>query len=153
MNDYSRRDAFRKAAAAGAAAIGAPAVLAAADDKPKANKEEQVHSQAEADSHGPRELFAVVDADGKLMRGLHAAGAKRLDVGTYEVTFKRDVRKGAYFATIGGHGYYGTPQTGQISVMGRANSPRAILVTTCDGKGDPVNAGFHLLVVCPDGYA
>lgn len=153
MSQFSRRQIIAKAATAGAAALGTPAVLSAADEPKKANKEDQIHSQADAENHGPRELFAVVDADGKLMRGLHAIAAKRLDIGTYEVTFKRDIRRGACVATIGGHGYYGLPQTGQIAVMGRANSPRAVLVTTCDGKGDPVNAGFHLVVICPDGFA
>jgi hypothetical protein len=71
----------------------------------------------------------------------------------YEVVFRRDVRKGVYLATIGGHAHEGVPPTGTISVQGRANNPKAVLVSTSDITGASVNREFHLLVVCPEGYA
>jgi hypothetical protein len=37
--------------------------------------------------------------------------------------------------------------------MGRATDPRGVLVYTTDQGGDPAATGFHLLVVCPEGYA
>jgi hypothetical protein len=155
MSSVTRREAMKRVAAAGAVGLGAGA--AAGDEapgkKPKANHEEPVHSKALPDTHGPRELFAVVDMNGRLQRGLHAVAARQLDVGTYEVIFSRDVRKGAYSATVGGHGYDGLPRAGVISVMGRASDPKGVLVFTSDVTGAPSNMGFHLLVLCPDGYA
>jgi hypothetical protein len=152
MTPITRREALQLTAAAGAVtALGATA--AAQPPKGKANQEPPVPSQASAESHGPRELFAVVDQDGGLKRGLHAVAAKKLEIGVYEVTFNRDVRRGAYLATIGGASYGGLPPVGQIGVMGRVNNPRGVLVTTTNADGDPVDAGFHLLVICPEGFA
>jgi hypothetical protein len=111
------------------------------------------HGKATADDHGPREMFAVVDRDGKLQRGMHVAAVRHLDRGFYEVEFRREVRRGVYLATIGGHGYEGLPPTGYIGVQGRSTNPKAVLVSTCNTLGENVNMGFHLLVVCPDGYA
>src|SRR5262245_27696610 len=98
MNTVSRRDAMKLAATTGAAAL-ATAAAAAGDpppQKPKVNNEPPVEGNATAESYGARELFAVVDWEGKLRRGLHAVSAKRLGLGYYEVVFDRDVRRGAY---------------------------------------------------------
>jgi hypothetical protein len=155
MTPITRRQALKLATAAGTVtALGATGTAANAQaQKGKANQEPPVHSSATADNHGPRELFAVVDTDGSLKRGLHAVGAKRLDIGTYEVIFNRDIRRGCYLATIGGASYGGLPPVGQIGVMGRANNPKAVLVTTTNSSGDPIDTGFHLLVISPEGYA
>jgi hypothetical protein len=153
MSGVTRRQALKLAA--GAAVVGTSVAVASAADgkKPKVNGEKPVPSKAVAESYGPRELFAVVDGEGNLRRGFHAVSAQRLDVGTYEVIFKRDVRRGVYLATPGGHSWGGFPPTAMIGVVGRASDPRGVLVITSDSDGDQVNAGFHLLVVCPDGYA
>jgi hypothetical protein len=155
MSTVSRRDAIKLAATAGAAALAASA--AEADEAPskntKANNETPAESTATAESYGARELFAVVDWKGKLMRGLHAVSAKRLGVGYYEVVFDRDVRRGAYVATSGGHGYVGVPVAAVANVMGRADNPRAVFVFVSNMVGAPLSAGFHLVVVCPEGFA
>ena len=155
MNPITRREALQLATAAGAAtALGAVVEAAAAQaQKGKPNQEEPVPSQAAADSRGPRELFAVVDQDGSLKRGLHAVASRMLEIGVYEVTFNRDIRRACYVATIGGVSYGGLPPVGQIGVMGRANNPKAVLVTTTDPSGNPLVSGFHLLVISPEGYA
>jgi hypothetical protein len=98
-------------------------------------------------------LFAVVDWEGKLRRGLHAVSAKRLGLGYYEVVFDRDVRRGAYVATTGGYGYEGVPPSAIANVMGRASNPRAVFVYVSDLTGSPLAAGFHLVVICPEGFA
>ena len=69
------------------------------------------------------------------------------------VIFKRDVRRGVYLATAGGHGYAGIPLSAVASVIGRTTNPRAVLVYMSDLQGDPLACGFHLLVVCPEGFA
>jgi hypothetical protein len=155
MNSVNRRDAMKLAAGAGVAALAGPAARAA--DPPakrgKHNNEPPVHSTAAAESNGPRELFAVVDSDGNLKRGMHAVSSLRLELGLYEVVFNRDVRRGVYLATPGGHAYTGVPVPAAASVTGRATNPRGVLVYTSDMQGDPLACGFHLLVVCPDGFA
>jgi hypothetical protein len=155
MNNVTRRQALQRVAAAGAVALAASAAGAAgpADQKPKHNSEPPIESQAKPENHGPRELFAVVDLEGNLRRGMHAVASKRLDIGVYEVVFNRDVRRGVYLATPGGHGYAGVPLSATTAVIGRANNPRAVLVYTTNVQGDAMATGFHLLVVCPDGYA
>jgi hypothetical protein len=153
MSRQTRRDAIKLAA--GAAIVGASVTVATAAEKKKSkvNQETPVDSKAVPENYGPREMFAVVDLNGNLRRGFHVLRATRLSLGIYEVIFKRDVRRGAYLATLGGHSWGGLPASGAIGVMGRANDPRGVVVVTSDGMGNQQDAGFHLLVVCPDGYA
>jgi hypothetical protein len=157
MKPSTRREVLARAAAAGAGVLGVAA--AAGQDAPaktprtKCNCEPVLHSKAGPDDHGPRELFAVVDAGGSLRRGMHVARVVILAPGIYEVVFRRDVRRGVYLATIGGHSYEGLPPTGYVSVEGRATNPRSVLVATANAQGENVSMGFHLLIVCPDGYA
>jgi hypothetical protein len=155
MKPMNRRELITKAAGVGSVSLVASAE-AAADPAPrsvKANHEDGVVSSAAAESCGARELFAVVDESGKLVRGLHAVSAKLLDVGCYEVVFARDVRRGAYVATAGGHGYSGVPVAAVANVMGRATNPRAVFVYVADMTGQPLASGFHLVVICPEGFA
>jgi hypothetical protein len=154
MSTVSRRDAMKLAATAGAAALAASAATAA--DPPlnkKANNETPVEGITTAETYGAQELFAVVDWEGKLRRGLHAVSATKLGIGYYEVVFDRNVRRGAYVATTGGHGYEGVPSAAVANVMGRANDPRGVFVFVSDLTGAPIAAGFHLVVICPEGFA
>jgi hypothetical protein len=155
MQRVNRRQAMKLVGASGAAVVAAATANAAdpSGKKSKANTEPPVESHASADSVGPREMFAVVDFEGNLKRGLHAVACKRLELGVYEVIFNRDVRRGVYLATCGGHGYEGVPLSAIATVMSRATNPRGVLVYTTGLQGDPIATGFHLLVVCPEGYA
>ena len=175
MNNMNRRDMVKLAAAAGAAALTGPAAQAADPpakkaagnpelvqrpksksnlaNTPKGNTEPVRESTTNAERYGPRELFAVVDADGILRRGMHVVSSQRLDLGLYEVIFNRDVRRGAYLVTPGGYGYSGIPLPAAATVAGRATDPRGVLVYITGLEGDPLASGFHLLVVCPEGFA
>jgi hypothetical protein len=152
MDTVSRRGALKLATAAGTAALAGSAV-AAADAPPKVNNEKPVESKAKAESYGARELFAVVDGQGNLVRGLHAVSAQSLGQGYYDVVFDRDIRRGAYVATTGGHGYVGVPVAAIANVMGRADNPRAVFVFTSNLNGSPVAVTFHLVVICPEAFA
>jgi hypothetical protein len=112
-----------------------------------------MHGQPSAAECGPRELVAAVDAGGTLRRGMHVAGVNYLGTGLYEVTFRRDVRRGVYLATVGGHTHEGLPPTGYVSVQGRSTNPRGVVVSTANSQGENVDMGFHLLVICPEGFA
>jgi hypothetical protein len=155
MDNLNRRDVMKLAATTGAVALAGSAAQAAGPptQKAKHNTEPPVQSTANPERFGPRELFAVVDSDGNLKRGMHVVSSLRLDRGLYEVVFSRDVRRGVYLVTPGGHGYTGIPLSAVASVTGRATNPRGVLVYMSDLQGDPLACGFHLLVVCPEGFA
>jgi hypothetical protein len=84
---------------------------------------------------------------------MHVISSQCLELGLYEVIFNRDVRRGVYLVTPGGYGYMGVPPSAAASVSGRATDPRGVLVYLSDLSGDPMASGFHLLVVCPEGFA
>src|SRR6516165_558746 len=106
MKPVTRRAVLTGAAAAGATVLGVAAAAAKPQDKRRgqqANGGPAAPSKANADDHGPRELFAVVDAGGTLRRGMHVATVGYLGRGLYEAIFRRDVRRGVYLATVGDH--------------------------------------------------
>jgi hypothetical protein len=95
-------------------------------------------------------MYAVVDANGALARGRRAVSAARLATGAYEVVFRRDVRRGAYVATIGLSGSAGSSLPGEITVVGRAGNDRGVFVTTHSSGGAAADLGFHLAVLGAD---
>ena len=76
--------------------------------------------------------------------------ATRLGTGAYEVVFRKDVRKGAYLATIGLSGAAGASLPGEITVVGRAGNDRGVFVTTHSSGGAAADLGFHLAVLGAD---
>ena len=95
-------------------------------------------------------MCAVVNANGTLARGRKAVSATRLATGAYEVVFRKDVRKGAYLATIGLSGSAGASLPGEITVVGRAGNDRGVFVTTHSSGGAAADLGFHLAVLGAD---
>src|SRR5262245_60556244 len=153
MSKMNRRKVLKMVGVTSAAVLATAKPVNAQTQKSKTNTEPVVPSQTSEERTGPRYSFAVVDRDGKLNRGLHAESARRLDVGVYEVIFSRDVRRGAYLSTTGGIDFAGLPLAASASVNGRATNPRGVVVFTTNLTSDPIDCGFHLLVVCPEGFA
>jgi hypothetical protein len=153
MSNVLRRGAIRLAAAAGAAALAGAGVTAAGQPlkRPKGNAEPPITGTATAENYGRRELFAVVDEAGNLKRGSHAVSSRQLDTGVYEVIFSRDVRRGVYLATPGGHGYVGIPPTAVASVVGRAMDPRGVLVYIANMEGTRSRPGSTPWLSAPTG--
>jgi hypothetical protein len=102
------------------------------------------------DDDDARTMYAVVTANGTLARGRRAVSAARLGTGAYEVVFRKDVRKGAYLATIGLSGSAGSSLPGEITVVGRAGNDRGVFVTTHSSGGAAADLGFHLAVLGAD---
>ncbi|PZG19428.1 hypothetical protein C1I95_11545 [Micromonospora craterilacus] len=94
-----------------------------------------------------RVLFAVVNADGDLVRGLGAATANRLRTGMYQVVFDQDVTGASCVGTVGLTGSTGLAPAGQIAVAGRTGIPNAVFVTTFDSAGAHADRPFHLAVL------
>jgi hypothetical protein len=94
-------------------------------------------------------LFAVVTSTGTLSRGYGALSSKHEGTGSYQVLFKRGLRKCAYVATLGSAGSTGTPPIGYAGVVGRNGHVNGVYVQTFDSSGNLTDAGFHIVVSCP----
>ena len=92
-------------------------------------------------------FFAVVEANGTLVRGVGAVSSARLGVGTYQVVFSQDVTGSAYLGTIGLTGNAGTSPAGQIAVVGRNGIPAGVYVQTFNATGAAADRSFHLSVL------
>lgn len=96
-----------------------------------------------------KDLFAVVDDTGELVRGRGAVSANSFSPipGTYEVFFDTDVSECAFIATVGVPGTIGQPP-GFIDTALRQTTPTAVLVKTRDSSGQFADRSFHLRIVC-----
>ena len=93
-------------------------------------------------------LWAVVAADGSLVRGRGATGARRAATGSFEVTFDTAVAACAYLGVVGATDGAATPPTGQITVGGSAAGDSVVLVETETSSGSNADRPFHLAVLC-----
>jgi hypothetical protein len=96
-------------------------------------------------------LFAVVSANGGLIRGDGAVSVTLLGLGLYQVVFNVPVNNGAFIGTIGLTGSVGVSPNGFISVVGRTNLAQGVFVQTWNSAGQPANRSFHLAVLVPSG--
>ncbi|MEQ4302431.1 hypothetical protein ABNF97_13730 [Plantactinospora sp. B6F1] len=95
------------------------------------------------------QIFAVVSANGGLIRGSQAVSVTLLGVGLYQVVFNVPVNNGAFVGTIGLTGSVGTSPSGFISVVGRTNLAQGVFVQTWNAANQPANRSFHLAVFLP----
>ncbi|GIG86455.1 hypothetical protein [Plantactinospora endophytica] len=95
------------------------------------------------------QLFAVVSANGGLIRHSQGVSATSLGVGLYQVVFTVPVANGAFLGTIGLTGSVGTSPSGFISVVGRTNLAQGVFVQTWNAANQPANRSFHLSVHLP----
>lgn len=91
-------------------------------------------------------FYAVVNGDGSLARGFEAVSAQRFSDGMYEVIFSHDITGSVYVATVGNSGSVGIEPTGEITVVGRFETPNGVFVTTTDSSGVFADRGFHLAI-------
>jgi hypothetical protein len=97
-----------------------------------------------------RPLWAVVNANGSLARGVGAVSAGRVDgpTGTYAVVFNRAVTNCAYIGTIGLSGTVGSSPPGEITVVRRFDNSAAVHVETHNSAGLSADRGFHVSISC-----
>jgi hypothetical protein len=86
-------------------------------------------------------LWAIVDWDGRLIRGSGVTGAQRLGTGKYQVDFNRNVSGCAQLGTV----ISATPF--QISYVGVSGRPQSIMASlgSAAGSGD---GAFYVAVFC-----
>ena len=90
-------------------------------------------------------LFAVVGADGTVVRGNGGAAVARLGPGSYEVTFAQPVATCAHVATLALAETAGA--TGQVGV-GPGATDGAVRVETETSSGSNADKAFHVAAVC-----
>ncbi|GHP00166.1 hypothetical protein KSF_102130 [Reticulibacter mediterranei] len=97
--------------------------------------------------------YAVVDANGSLVRGANVSTVNHLSTGRYEVTFNRDVSHCAYIATIGDPANALVSNPGLVYTAGGHGGNEGVYVETKNLGGGLTNFPFHLSVSCQGPYA
>src|SRR5947209_6430578 len=92
-------------------------------------------------------LFALVAGDGQLVRGRGVATTARVSIGSYTVSFDRDVSGCIYTATIGGRG--GVPPEPRFITTDLGGSMKTVTVEawSADARSH-ADTTFHLVVRC-----
>lgn len=95
-----------------------------------------------------RPIFAVVNSNGTLARGVATSSTLRQGAGNYRVTFTRDISTCAFNGTLGGAGG-GFPPIGTIGItFSDTATPDDIYVETRNSAGTLTDASFHVSVSC-----
>jgi hypothetical protein len=102
--------------------------------------------------------FAVVNADGSVARAMKGVLAGHNGTGAYTVVLPGDIKTCAYSVTAGA-GDASVPVPAVATAVMKPISfgpPRvrpahtSVLIATYDHAGQPIDAGFHLVVQCED---
>jgi hypothetical protein len=95
-----------------------------------------------------RRMWAVVDVDGTLVRGVNVATTHRQHTGSYRIEFTEPITGCAWIATAGppGNGTY--PPAVFITVIGSGLSDSRLFVNPRDATGTLVDAAFHVAILC-----
>lgn len=99
-------------------------------------------------------LWAVVDGEGKLIRGSAGASAQQLFKesfvdGAYAVDFGEDVSECAMLATLANIDDSNlNPPDGEIGTAPRSEDPNSVFIKTLDSEGNEKDLSFHLAVFC-----
>jgi hypothetical protein len=99
----------------------------------------------------PPPNWAVIDANGTLVRGVSTTSSVRLGTGRYEVSFNKDVRQCAYTATIGDRANGLVYSPGLVFTAGGHLSNNGVYVETKNLGGGLTDYPFHLDVNCGEG--
>ena len=96
---------------------------------------------------GSAQMFAVVDFDGTLARGKGALSAVRVNDGSYQVFFARNVTACAYTATEGSPANsFPAIAIMQVAIVAGSSNGVYVLARTLDGGTS--DRPFHLYVDC-----
>lgn len=138
-------DARQPDSARGGPAAGQPAI--SPEDARKAR--EAMKAGPSANAVPGAVSFAVVNANGTLVRGFDAVSVTKYGPGEYQVIFSRDVRRSGYVATVGRYDDCCIPPGGEVSVAPRLSTPNGVFVQTRSSSGALSDRGFHLIVADP----
>ncbi|HYK01737.1 MAG TPA: hypothetical protein VE974_08275 [Thermoanaerobaculia bacterium] len=91
-----------------------------------------------------RQYWAVIERNGKIVRGRNVVSAQRLATGQYEVIFNDNMTNGVYQATIGRPGI-ATEPAGEIGVALRFGNNNGVWIDTHDSAGNFSDRAFHVI--------
>jgi hypothetical protein len=147
----TRSRLFVAATALGAVGLLGGTALAAAGDAQSDNIRESSlrTSSARAANALPLDArrFAVIDANGKVVRASAGVTSGLTGARNVEVLFDRDIRGCAYTATIGGKAT-DVPPPGFITVSQRGGKANGVFVAMRNGDLTKAVLPFHLTVTC-----
>ena len=92
-------------------------------------------------------FWAVVAADGSLLRASGAATSARLGTGSYEVVFTRPIAACAVLGTLAAPDGSGSGATGQLGV-GTGEAAAAVRVETETSAGTNADRSFQVAAIC-----
>ncbi|HET6561425.1 MAG TPA: hypothetical protein VFG72_06090 [Marmoricola sp.] len=93
-------------------------------------------------------VTAVVKADGTKHRGRGFVSSSKLNAGTYEVFFDRNIKQCAWTGTVGIGEFSGSTGPAMITITGRVGTDNGLFVTTFDKDGVPADQPFLVSVIC-----
>jgi hypothetical protein len=92
-------------------------------------------------------LFALVASDGQLVRGRGVASTAKVSIGSYTVSFDRDVSGCVYTATVGGRG--GVPPEPRFITTDLGGSMKTVIIEAWSVDAQSrADTSFHLVVRC-----
>ncbi len=92
--------------------------------------------------------WAVVAADGTLVRGSGVTSVRKTGTGTFELVFDAPVAACAHLATIGATDGATLPPTGQITVGPSPDGEGIVRLETETSTGANADRSFHMAVLC-----
>jgi len=96
---------------------------------------------------GEMPLFALVANDGQLVRGRGVATTAKVSIGSYTVSFDRDVSGCVYTATVGGRG--GVPPEPRFITTDLGGSMKTVIIEAWSVDAQSrADTSFHLVVRC-----
>lgn len=135
-------------AAAVTGGVVATGATASAGSNAGKNVPAAVSSLPAATTATPQRVFAVMNADGTLLRGKAVASVLKLGTGVYDVRFTRNIGSCSWLGTVGLGGFSGSTGPGIVTITGRAGTNNGLFVTTYDANGTAVDLPFAADVIC-----
>lgn len=97
---------------------------------------------------GTRPLWAVIQADGTLVRGSGVVSASNFAPGIYNILFDQNVED-CSFAAMLARPSDGTTGPGEIDAAALNGDPNGVFLQTRDSTGAYHSWDFHIAVTCP----
>ena len=96
----------------------------------------------------PPRVFAVVNANGSVLRGKGLTSVTKLGTGIYDVRFGRSITTCSWVGTVGFGTFSGSTGPAMITITGRVGTNNGLFVTTFTGTGAAADLPFNADVIC-----
>ena len=148
MNMLKSAAVLLATAAAVTGGVVATGATASAGSNAGKNVPAAVSALPAAGSAAPARVYAVMNADGTLVRGKSVASVLKIGTGVYDVRFNRNISSCSWLGTVGLGGFSGSSGPGIVTITGRAGTNNGLFVTTYDATGTAADLPFAADVIC-----